>query len=77
MPVKFRRRPARVVTHTGFNPETHRTSSDDQAPIFTWFHQVGYHADVPALRRDFPEVGWQSATEWARNQDWSIFELRA
>jgi len=39
--------------------------------MFDWFNQVGYSADIPALRRDYPEVGWHTLEEWAQAQDWS------
>ncbi len=39
--------------------------------MFEWFNQVGYSADIPALRIDYPEVGWHTLEEWAQGQDWS------
>jgi hypothetical protein len=40
------------------------------AIMFEWFGKVGYSADLTALRRDYPEVGWGSVEQWARAQDW-------
>jgi hypothetical protein len=39
--------------------------------MFEWFDRVGYSADIAALRRDHPEVGWHTFEEWARERDWS------
>ena len=47
-----------------------RTKSEDMAIMFEWFDKVGYSADIAALRRDYPEVGWRSFEDWARAQDW-------
>jgi hypothetical protein len=48
-----------------------RKMSDDFARMMEWFNEVGYSADIEALRRDYPEVGWRSFQQWATNQDWS------
>jgi hypothetical protein len=34
------------------------------------FNRVGYAANRAALRREFPEVRWQSLAQWAGTQDW-------
>jgi uncharacterized protein YbjT (DUF2867 family) len=47
-----------------------RAMSEDMALMFEWFDKVGYSADLAALRRDYPEVGWRSFEEWTRAQDW-------
>lgn len=47
-----------------------RAHSEDIARMFEWFEKVGYSADIAALRRDFPEVGWRSFEAWASVQDW-------
>jgi uncharacterized protein YbjT (DUF2867 family) len=51
-----------------------RQQSEDAALMFEWFDRVGYDADIAALRRDFPEVGWHSFADWARSFDWSLLE---
>jgi len=43
-----------------------RAGSEDLALMFEWFDRVGYDADIAGLRRDFPEIGWQSFADWAR-----------
>ena len=43
-----------------------RADSEDLALMFAWFERVGYSADIPTLRREYPEVGWQTFEAWAR-----------
>ena len=38
--------------------------------MFRWFNDSGYKADIPALRRKYPEVRLQSLEEWLRNEGW-------
>jgi uncharacterized protein YbjT (DUF2867 family) len=47
-----------------------RKQSDDAAKMFEWFNRVGYSADIPRLKRDYPTVGWLAFDAWARSQDW-------
>jgi uncharacterized protein YbjT (DUF2867 family) len=47
-----------------------RTRSADLAAMFEYFTAVGLDVDATALRRDYPEVGWHSFTDWAVAQDW-------
>jgi uncharacterized protein YbjT (DUF2867 family) len=51
-----------------------REQSEDLALMFEWFDRTGYSADIAALRRDFPEVGWHSFADWARGFDWSVVD---
>jgi uncharacterized protein YbjT (DUF2867 family) len=46
--------------------------SEDLALMYDWFERVGYHADILTLRHEYPEVGWHTFEEWARNRDWSF-----
>ncbi|TAX72523.1 NmrA/HSCARG family protein [Rhizobium leguminosarum] len=48
-----------------------RQQSEDTALMFEWFDRTGYDADIAALRRDFPEVGWHNYADWAKGFDWS------
>jgi uncharacterized protein YbjT (DUF2867 family) len=50
--------------------EAVRSFSEDMGRMFEWFQQVGYHANISLLRRDYPEVGWHTFEDWARVQDW-------
>lgn len=51
-----------------------RAWSEDFAKMFEWFDQVGYSADIAALRKDYPEVGWQTFEGWAKAQDWNVLK---
>jgi uncharacterized protein YbjT (DUF2867 family) len=56
----------RAVQYDELPIETIRARSEDLALMFEWFDRVGYSADIPALRREYPEVGWHSFEAWAR-----------
>ena len=47
-----------------------RAQSSDTAAMYEWFDQVGFTADIEALRLDFPSVEWTSFEQWATSQDW-------
>jgi hypothetical protein len=42
--------------------------------MFEWFDRVGYDVDIAALRRGFPEVGWQTFADWAAGLDWGVLD---
>ncbi|WP_284453812.1 NmrA family NAD(P)-binding protein [Streptomyces sp. MRC013] len=46
--------------------------SADLAAMFRYFTEVGLDVDVAALRRDFPEVGWQRFGTWAAERTWPV-----
>ncbi|MEU6772197.1 NmrA family NAD(P)-binding protein [Streptomyces sp. NPDC046759] len=48
-----------------------RRRSADLAAMFEYFTTVGLGVDVTALRREYPEVGWHSFTDWAIAQNWT------
>ena len=54
-----------------------RQQSEDAALMFEWFDRVGYRADIAALRREFPEIGWHRFAGWARGYDWSVLSEAA
>jgi uncharacterized protein YbjT (DUF2867 family) len=60
-PVKFHRLPMPVVK-MAMGHEFHQ--------MFTWFNDSGFQADIPALRRDYPEVHLTSLEEWLRQEGW-------
>ena len=47
-------------------------ANQDLGKTFDWFNRVGYSADLPSLRRDYPEVSWHTLEEWAQAQDWTV-----
>jgi len=38
--------------------------------MFRWFNEAGYKADIPSLRKKYPEVRLQTLEEWLRNEGW-------
>lgn len=66
-PIRYQEVPLDVVRQQ--NPEA--------AIMFEWFDRVGYHADIPAIRREFPEVKWRGFADWARGFDWSVLSRAA
>jgi len=51
--------------------QVRQAMGEDGARMFEWFDEVGYSADIEALRREHPEVRWHTFEEWAKEQDWS------
>ncbi|WP_371501396.1 NmrA/HSCARG family protein [Kitasatospora sp. NBC_00374] len=45
--------------------------SADLAAMFRYFGEVGLEVDVAGLRRDHPQVGWQSFADWAGARTWA------
>ena len=66
----------REIHYEGFPPDVLRAQSKDTALMFEWFDRTGYAADIKGLRRDFPEVTWNTFEEWARKQDWNVLDRR-
>jgi len=65
----------RKITFQEVPLEMVRKQSDDSAKMFEWFDRVGYSADIPKLKREYPSVGWQSFEAWTESQDWKkVFE---
>ena len=64
----------REIRYEGFPPSVLRAQSEDMARIFEWFDSTGYAAKINRLRRDFPEVAWQTFEQWARKQDWRVLD---
>ena len=56
----------RTVEDVELPVEAIRVRSHDLALMFEWFDCVGYSADIPALRRGYPDVGWHTFEAWAR-----------
>lgn len=49
-------------------------ASEDLGRMMDWLARVGYNADITGLRGDYPDIGWHSFGEWARDQDWSVLD---
>lgn len=66
-PVKFQKLPlpiVRLVLGKEFNE------------MFHWFNSKGYQANIPELRRRYPEVRLHSLEEWLREDGWDKRGLR-
>jgi len=55
----------RAIEYVPLPLDAVRGQSEDLWLMLKWFDEVGYSADIPALRRDFPDVGWPRVGEWA------------
>src|SRR5215472_7046018 len=38
--------------------------------MFRWFNDSGFKADIPALKKRFPEVQWLTLEDWLRKEGW-------
>ncbi len=38
--------------------------------MFRWFNEAGFQADIPALKKRFPEIRLLSLEEWLREEGW-------
>jgi uncharacterized protein YbjT (DUF2867 family) len=38
--------------------------------MFRWFNEAGYKADIPGLRRAYPEIHFHTLEEWLREEGW-------
>jgi len=61
-PVKFRRLPL-LMTRLVLGREFYQ--------MFKWFDEEGYRADLPSLRRDYPEVKPTSLETWLVREGWA------
>ncbi|EJC66940.1 putative nucleoside-diphosphate sugar epimerase [Rhizobium leguminosarum bv. viciae WSM1455] len=67
----------RPITYRELPIAAIRQQREDTALMFEWFDRTGYDADIAALRRDFPEVGWHSYADWAKGFNWSVLDKTA
>jgi uncharacterized protein YbjT (DUF2867 family) len=51
--------------------QVRQAMGEDGARMFEWFDQVGYSADIEALRRENGGIGWHTFEDWAKEQNWS------
>jgi uncharacterized protein YbjT (DUF2867 family) len=66
-PVKFQKLPMLVV----------RLFLDKEFyQMFHWFNEAGFKANIPELRRAYPEVHLHSLEEWLREDGWDKRALR-
>lgn len=72
-------RMAAILTEVTGHPVEHQEpdlaalgvdADGDMARMMRWIAEVGYSADIPALRAEFPEVGWTTFEAWAKTVPW-------
>ena len=72
-------RMAQILTQVTGHPVVHQEpdlaalgvdAEGDMARMMRWIAEVGYSADIPALRVEFPEIGWHSFESWAKTVSW-------
>jgi uncharacterized protein YbjT (DUF2867 family) len=66
-PVKFRKLPLFLVR---------LVLGKEFYAMFRWFNEQGYKADIPDLRRRYPEVHLHTLEEWLREEGWHKRALR-
>ena len=60
----------RVKAHHLPLPVVRLSMGKEWYQMFAWLNKSGFQADIPALRRDYPEVPLTSLEEWLRREDW-------
>ena len=60
-PVKFRKLPM---------PMVRLVLGKEFYQMFRWFNDAGFSADIPGLRRRYPEVRLRTLEEWLREEGW-------
>ena len=60
----------RVKAHHLPLPVVRLSMGKEWYQMFTWLNKSGFQADIPALRRDYPEVPMTSFEEWLRREGW-------
>jgi uncharacterized protein YbjT (DUF2867 family) len=66
-PVKFRKFPLPIVR---------LVLGKEFYAMFRWFNDEGYKADIPSLRRRYPEVHLHTLEDWLREEGWNRRGLR-
>jgi hypothetical protein len=39
--------------------------------MFRWFNAGGFQADIPALRRGYPQLRLRTPEDWLREEGWA------
>ncbi len=60
----------KTIEYESFPAERLTAQNPDLAIMMKWQAANSYTADITALRRDYPEVGWNTLEEWAKGIDW-------
>lgn len=59
-PIAFKKIPPLVI----------RLFMSEMRPMFTWFNDVGFAADVAGVRSKYPEVKWKGLEDWLLAEGW-------
>jgi uncharacterized protein YbjT (DUF2867 family) len=60
----------RVKAHHLPLPVVRLSMGKEWYQMFAWLNKSGFQADIPALRRDYPEIPLTSLEEWLRREGW-------
>jgi hypothetical protein len=60
----------RSITFKKIPPVVVRLFMAEMRPMFTWFNDVGFAADIAAVRARFPEVRWHGLEDWLLAEGW-------
>jgi hypothetical protein len=60
----------RVKAHHLPLPAVRLSMGKEWYQMFAWLNKSGFQADIPALRRDYPDVPLASVEEWLRREGW-------
>jgi uncharacterized protein YbjT (DUF2867 family) len=60
----------RVNAHHLPPPVVRLSMGKEWYQMFTWLNKSGFQADIPALRRNYPEVLLTSLEQWLRREGW-------
>jgi uncharacterized protein YbjT (DUF2867 family) len=61
----------RVKAHHLPLPVVRLSMGKEWYQMFIWLNQGGFQADIPALRRDYPDAPLISLEEWLRREGWA------
>lgn len=61
----------RPIALQSFPLDALKAQSHEMWIMYKYFEEVGYQANISALRREFPEVGWHRFDDWLAKQDLS------
>jgi uncharacterized protein YbjT (DUF2867 family) len=60
----------RTITFKKIPPLVIRLFMAEMRAMFTWFNEVGFKADVAAVRSRYPDVKWKGLEDWLLHEGW-------
>lgn len=58
------------IKYEAFPPDDMRSQNPDLAIMLKWQEKNNYTADIRSLRKDYPDVKWNTFEEWTKGLDW-------